>query len=143
GTVSAPFAAQVVQRKIGLITADSSGSGLAVIQNFISQTQLDIDRFTTFSSSGFTFSPSKPGQVLIAWATGMGPVSGSDNTASPGFDFSKNGVDVKVIVGGVSITPLYAGRAPGLAGADQINFALPSSIPTGCTVSFQVSVNGA
>ena len=143
GTVSAPFATQVVQRKLGLITADSSGSGLAVIQNYISAAQLDIDRFTTFSSGGFTFSPSRPGQILIAWATGMGPVTGGDNTASPGFDFNANGVNVKVIVGGVSITPLYAGRAPGLAGADQINFALPSNIPTGCTVSFQVSVNGA
>src|ERR1035437_5397035 len=37
GTVSAPFATQVVQRKLGLITADSSGSGLAVIQNYISR----------------------------------------------------------------------------------------------------------
>ncbi len=142
GTVSAPFATQVVQRKLGLITADSSGSGLAVIQNYISAAQLDIDRFTTFASGGYTFSPSRPRQILIAWATGMGPVTGGDNTASPGFDFNANGVNVKVIVGGVSITPLYAGRAPGLAGADQINFALPSDIPTGCTVSFQVSVNG-
>jgi uncharacterized protein (TIGR03437 family) len=143
GTVSAPFAVQVVQRKIGLITADSTGSGLAVIQNFISASRLDIDRFTTFSASGFTFSPARPGQVLIAWATGMGPVSGGDNTASPGFDFAANGVTVRAIVGGVAITPLYAGRAPGLAGADQINFQLPADIPTGCTVSFQVSVNGA
>jgi uncharacterized protein (TIGR03437 family) len=142
GTASAPVAVQVVQRKLGLITADSSGSGLAVIQNYVSTTQLDIDRFTTFSSSGFTFSPSKPGQVLIAWATGMGPVTGGDNIASPGFDFNANGVTVRVIVGGVSITPLYAGRAPGLAGADQINYQLPANIPTGCTVSFQVSVNG-
>ena len=142
GSTSAPFATQVVQRKIGLITADSSGSGLAVIQNYISPTQYDIDRFTTFSSGGFTFSPSKPGQVLIAWATGMGPVTGGDNVASPGFDF-RSSADVKVIVGGVSITPLYAGRAPGLAGADQINFVLPGDVPTGCTVSFQVSVNGA
>ena len=139
---SAAFTVQVVQRKIGLITADGSGSGLAVIQNFISQSQLDIDRLTTFSANGYTFSPSKPGQVLIAWAVGMGPVSGGDNTASPGFDFSANGVNVQVIVGGVTIKPLYAGRAPGLAGADQINFQLPANIPTGCTVSFQVSVNG-
>ena len=142
GTVSAPFPTQVVQRKLGLITADSTGSGLAVIQNYISASQLDIDRLTTFASGGYTFSPSRPGQVLIAWATGMGPVAGGDNTASPGYDFNANGVNVKVLVGGVSITPLYAGRAPGLAGADQINFALPSNIPTGCTVSFQVSVNG-
>ena len=112
GTASAPFATQVVQRKIGLITADSSGSGLAVIQNWISQSQLDIDRFTTFSSSGFTFSPSKPGQVLIAWATGMGPVTGGDNIASPGFDFTKDRVEVRVIVGGMSITPLTRAARP-------------------------------
>jgi uncharacterized protein (TIGR03437 family) len=143
GTASAPFAATVVPRKLGLITADGSGTGLAVVQNFVSQSQLDIGRFTTFSAGGFTFSPSKPGQVLIAWATGMGAVAGGDNTASPGFDFTKNGVDVKVIVGGVTIAPLYAGRAPGLAGADQINFQLPANVPTGCIVSFQVSVNNA
>ena len=79
--------------------------------------------------------------MLIAWGVGMGPVTGGDNTASPGFDFSKT-VDVKAIVGGVSITPLYAGRAPGLAGADQINFQLPANVPTGCTVPFQISVAG-
>ncbi len=133
---------RVVQRKPGLITGDSTGSGLAVVQNYISASRLDIDRLTTFSASGFTFSPAKPGQTLIAWGTGFGPVTGSDNTASPGFDFSANGVNVQVIVGGMTIKPLYAGRAPGLAGADQVNFTLPPNVPTGCTVSFQVSMNG-
>jgi uncharacterized protein (TIGR03437 family) len=139
--VSAGFGATVVQRKPGIITQDSTGSGLAVVQNFISQTQLDVDRFTTGSVAGVTISPAKPGQVLIAWLTGLGP-QGPDNAASPGHDFLADGVDVKVIVGGVSITPQYAGRAPGLAGADQINFVLPANVPTGCTVSFQVSVAG-
>jgi uncharacterized protein (TIGR03437 family) len=141
-TVSAPFAVSVVQRKPGVITQDSSGSGLAVIQNYISATELDVDRFTTGSVSGVTISPAKPGQPLIAWATGLGPVTGGDNTASAGFNFEANGVNVQVIVGGMSITPAYAGRAPGLAGADQINFTLPANVPTGCTVSFQISVNG-
>jgi uncharacterized protein (TIGR03437 family) len=139
---SAPSLTQVVQRKTGAITQDSTGSGLAVVQNFISQSQLDINRFTTGSISGITISPAHPGQTLIAWGIGMGPVSGGDNTASPGFDFTKNGVNVQVIVGGTSITPFYAGRAPGLAGADQIDFTLPSTIATGCTVPFQISVNG-
>jgi uncharacterized protein (TIGR03437 family) len=145
GAVSAPFTAQVVQRKLGLITQDSSGSGLAAVQNYISASQLDLDRFTTGTIPGtaITISPARPGQVLIAWATGMGPVSGGDNTASPGFNFAANGVNVQVIVGGMSITPAYAGRAPYLAGADQINFTLPANVPTGCTVPFQVSVNGA
>jgi uncharacterized protein (TIGR03437 family) len=142
GAASAAFAATVVQRKPGLFTQDSSGSGLAVVQNFISAAQLDVNRFTTNTISGTTISPARPGQVLVAWATGLGPVTGGDNTASPGFNFSANGVNVQAIVGGVSITPAYAGRAPGLAGADQINFTLPANIPTGCTVSFQLSVNG-
>jgi hypothetical protein len=132
----------VVQRKPGLITRDGSGSGLAVVQNYISAAQLDVDSFTTGTVSGITISPAKPGQVLVAWATGLGPVAGGDNTASPGFNFAANGVNVQVIVGGMSITPAYAGRAPGLAGADQINFTLPANVQTGCTVPFQVSVNG-
>ena len=49
----------MVQRKLGLITADGSGTGLSVIQNFISQSQLDIDRFTTYAASGYTFSQAK------------------------------------------------------------------------------------
>jgi uncharacterized protein (TIGR03437 family) len=142
GATSAPFATTVVQRKIGLITQDSTGTGLAVLQNYISATQVDINRLTTGSVGGFSISPAKPGQVLIAWATGMGPVTTGDNTASPGFNFAANGVTVRVLVGGVGITPDYAGRTPGLAGTDQINFTLPANVPTGCSVSFQVSVNG-
>ena len=141
-TSTLPGGARVLQRKPALFTGDSTGSGLAVIQNFISASQLDIDRLTTYAANGYTYSPAKPGQTLIAWATGFGPVGSADNAASPGFDFSANGVNVQVIVGGMNIKPLYAGRAPGLAGADQINFVLPSNVPTGCTVSFQVSLNG-
>jgi len=139
---SAGFATQVVAQKPGIITQDSTGSGLAVVQNFVSQTQLDVDRFTTQTISGFTVSPAKPGQVLIAWMTGLGPLpSGSDNTASAAVDFNTS-KRVRAVVGGVEITPLYAGRAPGLAGADQVNFILPDNTPTGCVVPFQVSVDG-
>jgi len=142
GSTSAAFPITVVQRKPGIITQDSSGSGLAVVQNFIAQGQYDVDRFTTGVVSGVTISPAHSGQTLIAWLTGLGPVSGSENTASPGHDFLGDNVDIQVIVGGVSIKPSYAGRAPSLAGADQINFVLPANVPTGCTVPFQVSVNG-
>lgn len=139
---SGNFASQVVAQKPGIITANSGGTGLAVVQNFISQSQLDINRLTTFTGSGFTFSPAKPGQVLIVWMTGLGALpSGSDNTASPAVDFNGSKT-IRVRVGGREITPLYAGRAPGLAGADQINFILPADTPTGCTVPFQVSEDG-
>ena len=142
GSTSAPFAVQVVKSKPGLFTADASGSGLAIVQNYISATELDLDRFTTGTVSGVTISPAKPGQALIAWGTGLGPVPGGDNVASAGYNFLTNGVNVQAIVGGMSITPAYAGRGPTLAGVDQIVFTLPSNVPTGCTVSFQISVNG-
>lgn len=141
GATSAPFKVTVLERKFGLITANGAGNGRAVIQNYISQTQLDVNRFTTFQGSGFTFSPSHPGQTLIAWGTGLGAIQKADNDLPGAIDF-RGQVAIKVYVGGVAIDPAYAGRAPGLPGADQINFALPANIPTGCTVPFVVSVGG-
>jgi hypothetical protein len=74
--------------------------------------------------------------------TGLGPLpSGSDNTASAAVDFNTT-KRIRAVVNGVEITPLYAGRAPGLAGADQVNFILPADAATGCVVPFQVSVDG-
>ncbi len=124
---------------------DESGDGLAVAQNYISSTELDLDRYTTGTVGGFTTSPAYPGETLIAWATGLGGVPFADNAATPsaGYNFDANGGSlVQVIVGGVSITPAYAGRAPGLAGADQIDFTLPANVTTGCVVPIQISENG-
>ena len=140
GTVSAPFAAQVVASKIGLFTQDSSGTGLASVQNYISATEYDLNRLTTGSISGVTYSPAKPGQPMIAYGTGLGAYAAGDNTASPVFDFSKT-LNIQAIVGGVSIPVGFAGRA-GYAGEDQINFTLPPNISTGCAVTLQISVNG-
>jgi uncharacterized protein (TIGR03437 family) len=141
GAVSAPFQATVVKSKPEVFTQDTSGSGMAVVQNYISQTQLDIDRLTVGSVSGITISPARPGQTLIAWLTGLGPIPTADNDAAPVLDVTKSS-NVQVIVGGMTITPAFAGRAPGLAGEDQVDFVLPANVPTGCAVSFQISVNG-
>jgi len=140
GTAGAPFAATVVKSKVGLITRDSSGSGLALVQNYISATQSDINAYTSQNSG---LSPAKPGQTLIAYGTGFGAAAGvSDTTGAPAFDFIANGHKVFAVVGGTQITPFYAGRGPGFVGLDQIDFTLPSNIPTGCVVSFQISFDG-
>ncbi len=140
GTVSAPFSAQVVASKVALFTQDNTGSGLAVVQNYISAAQVDLNRLTTGSVNGITISPAHPGQTLIAWGTGLGGYAAGDNSNSPVFDFSKT-LNIQAVVGGVSIPVLYAGRA-GYPGEDQINFTLPTNISTGCSVSLQISVNG-
>ena len=48
----------------------------AVVQNFISATQYDVNRLTsgTLPGSTITYSPSHPGQVIVIWGTGLGGV---------------------------------------------------------------------
>jgi hypothetical protein len=77
---------------------------------------------------------------VIAYGTGLGAYIAGDNSASPVFDFRASAT-IQAVVGGVTIPVDYAGRA-GYAGEDQINFTLPANIPTGCSVSLQISVNG-
>jgi len=62
GTVSSPFVAQVVASKPALFTQDWSGTGLAVVQNYVSASETDWDRLTTGVYSGSQSSPAKPGQ---------------------------------------------------------------------------------
>jgi uncharacterized protein (TIGR03437 family) len=138
--VSAAVATTVVASKPALFTQDQTGTGLAVVQNYISQTQVDLNRLTTGSFNGVTISPAKPGQTLIAWGTGLGGYAAGDNVASPVHDFS-TAEPITAIVNGVSIPVAFAGRA-GYAGEDQINFTLPANIPTGCVSTLQLSVNG-
>jgi uncharacterized protein (TIGR03437 family) len=138
GATSAPFPTTVSSSKPELFTGDASGSGLVLAQNVVSASQYDVNRFTTTTVGGFTVSPAKPGQTLVLYATGMGPVTGGDNVASPGVDLTKS-ANAQVIVGGMSIPALYVGRVATLAGLDQINVTLPANVPTGCTTSLQIS----
>jgi uncharacterized protein (TIGR03437 family) len=138
GTVSSPFLTQVVASKVGLFTQDQSGTGLAVVFNYISQSENDVNRLTTGNYNGSLSSPAKPGQTLIAWGTGIGPYQAGDNTAGISHDFSTSET-ITAIVGGVSIPVAFAGLN-GYAGEDQINFTLPANVPTGCSVTLQISV---
>ena len=140
GSVSSPVATKVVATKVGLFTQDQSGTGLAVVFDYISQSENDVNRLTTGNYNGSLSSPAKPGQTLVAWGTGIGPYAAGDNTAGISYDFSKS-EPIAAIVGGVSIPVAFAGLN-NYAGEDQINFTLPANVPTGCAVTLQISVNG-
>ena len=140
GTVSAPFLAQVVANKIALFTQDSSGGGLAIVQNYIGP-GVDVNRLTTGSVNGVTISPAHPGQTLIAWGTGLGAQTAGDNSSDGAHHDFSTSMTIQAIVGGVSIPVAYAGRN-GYPGEDQINFTLPGNVQTGCAVPLQFSVNG-
>jgi uncharacterized protein (TIGR03437 family) len=85
-------------------------------------------------------SPFQTGQTVVAWGTGLGPISGPDNTTPPSGNLP--GISATVYVGGMPVTPVYAGRS-GDAGEDQINFTIPSGL-AGCAIPVSISVkNGS
>jgi uncharacterized protein (TIGR03437 family) len=141
GVTSASVPVTVVPRKFRLLSADSSGSGAAALQNVDSSGTYHYNRFTTQTLAGAAISPAHPGDFVIAYGTGLGPIQAPDQSP-PGMLDLRDQADIRVLIGGEAVVPLYAGRAPGYAGLDQINLQLPADVSTGCTVTMQVSVNG-
>lgn len=111
---------QVVKSNFGISTIDQTGAGPAVA------TFPDYTVATTTNSA-------KPGDTLLLWGTGLGPITGSDADVPNVVDL---GTPVQVFVGGVAATVTYRGRSadPGL---DQINFVVPPGV-AGCYVSVVV-----
>jgi uncharacterized protein (TIGR03437 family) len=142
GTVGDPFSATVVAHKFGIISVNGSGAGRAVVQNYVSASQYDLNRYTTGSISGFTYSPAHPGQIVVIWGTGLGPITNPDN-ALPGAIDLRSTLTIQVLINGVAYAPdLYGGRAPTLPGADEIIMTLPADVTVSCLDSLQISVNG-
>jgi uncharacterized protein (TIGR03437 family) len=131
GLTSAPAPVQVVQANFGAFTV-SGGRGPGIVQNYVSATQTPLN-MTNLTAA--------PGDTVILWGTGLGPLPAGDSDTQPAPAGSLP-VSVEVLLGDLTITPVYAGRAPGLAGVDQIDFQLPSSVTLGCYVPLQVMVNG-
>ena len=131
GLTSAPAPVQVVVANFGAFTV-SGGRGPGIVQNFVSATQLPLN-MTTLTAA--------PGDYAVLWGTGLGPLPGGASDTQPPAAGSLPAT-VQVLLGNQTIAPAYAGRAPGLAGVDQIDFQLPSNATLGCYVPLQVVVNG-
>jgi uncharacterized protein (TIGR03437 family) len=71
-----------------------------------------------------------PGDTVIGWGTGLGPVSG--NEAAGGLPGALKVAGLSMWVGGQPVTPMYTGRAD-FPGEDQINFQIPQGV-SGCAV---------
>jgi len=114
-----------------LVSVGGTGNGPGVIQNFVSQDNQPLNS---------NASPATPGQLEIMWATGLGPIKGSDATAPPVGTLS---TQVEVFVGGISATVVYAGRSGCCSAEDQIVFQVPSNAPVGCWVPVYIRTGGA
>jgi hypothetical protein len=117
-----------------IATTDSGGTFTAPLH--ISAINFGVFRddkygFTHAKTDRSFTNPVIRGGYLTLWGTGLG-------RPLPSF-----APVVKVSIGGVDVRPEYFGRAPGLAGVDQMNVRIPETgVPYACYVPVEVEVAG-
>lgn len=121
---------EVIEASVGIFTVNSGGFGPAIVQNYISATQVPLNSLGNSA---------QPGQTLIVYATGLGSSGSPDNLPAPGGSL---GSGVEVFLGERAARVDYAGRAPGFAGLDQLNVVVPNDVPVGCYVPLRVRTRG-
>ncbi|MDQ2948669.1 MAG: hypothetical protein M3Y27_22480, partial [Acidobacteriota bacterium] len=98
--------------------------------------------------NGELVTPSNPvhrGDVLVIYLTGLGQTSPAVPTGLPGpSDPLASALTApQVSIGGISLSLIYAGLAPGEVGVNQINVKVPSTVPLGLTVSLKINQGSA
>jgi uncharacterized protein (TIGR03437 family) len=125
GRTGEPGAFRILRSAPGLLTLTETGTGPALAQNFNSAA--DQPR------NGLTHA-AHPGQTVTLWATGLGPITGSDSSVPTTQDLNLN---LQVLVGSVPATVTYKGRSGCCAGVDQIVIQIPRGVE-GCYVPVYV-----
>lgn len=135
-TLSAPLQVLIVEAQPALFSKNSSGSGQGLIERVSS------DGSRSVAEAG---TPARPGDVLVIYASGLGPVSGEVNAAdaSPTSPLAETLEPVTILVGGIQVAVSFAGLTPGFAGLYQVNAALPAGAPVGDAVPIVASVGEA
>ena len=128
---SDPVAITVARTSLGLFYQPIGGKNFAIAQNVNSATDYPLNLPAV---------PAKPGQIVILWGTGLGPIGTADNISPGGGDMPS--VPVTIQVGGVAAPRIYAGRQPQTAAVDNVYFTVPANAPLGCQVPVVVSAGG-
>jgi uncharacterized protein (TIGR03437 family) len=116
----------------GIISQSSNGSGPGVITDAITGALIT------------AAAPIPRGGIITIYGVGNGPVSfrPGAGAAAPFSPLAQNTNTVTLSIGGITVTPLFAGLAPGFVGLNQINAVVPANAPTGSAVPVFVTASG-
>lgn len=111
GTTGSPVGVPVLSAGPGLFT---QSSGAAIVQN------------SDYSLNGPS-NPAAPGEAIIAYLTGSGPLSASvpDGVPAPSDSLVQLTSPVNATIGSQTAQVIFAGLTPGLIGVVQINMLVP------------------
>ena len=140
GRTSSQSTIQISPTSFGTFFQTVEGNNVAIAQNVASATDYPLNLPSL---------PAKPGQIVILWGTGLGPINGPDNVAPGGnagdLRAPPRNLAVTVTVGGQQLPTqniLYAGRQAESSGVDNIYFTLPANVALGCNVPVAITVGG-
>ena len=119
------------------------GSGSTVATTTLTVAKSAPGIFVVTNADGSANGPNSPGAVgavLVVYGTGAGVTSGLIRTgaAAPANSITT----ATATIGGIPVTPGYAGLTPGSVGLTQVNLVIPPGTPSGNTVPLQFSMNG-
>jgi uncharacterized protein (TIGR03437 family) len=124
---SPPAPIIVVETAFGILSANQAGTGTAAAFDY--------------ENNGALVTPTtaiNPGEYLILWGSGLGPVSSDETQFQPQPDSTT--APIEVTIGGINAKVTYQGRSI-FPGVDQINVIVPQGI-SGCSVSVVVTGTG-
>ena len=88
--------------------------------------------------------PVRPGDVLLIFCTGLGPVTNQPESGAAPRDgvLAMSATEPVVMLGRVRDTVLFAGLAPGFVGLYQVNAQVPDAGVASGAASLSVSIGG-
>lgn len=128
----------VTSSNVGIFTVDSSGQGPGIV-TFADYSLVSAGKANPCGGPNTACGAANPGDTLILWATGIGPVNG-DDASGAGLGQNMANVPLTVWLGGVQAKVAYQGRSGCCIGEDQIVFTVPDNAPTGCAVPLVVQI---
>src|SRR5271166_2138023 len=128
----------VVGSNLGIFTVASTGDGPGIV-TYPDYSLVSPLKAANCGGPNTTCGAANPGDTLILWATGLGPING-DDASGAGLGVNMPNIPLKLWVGGVQASVSYQGRSGCCVGEDQIVFTVPNNVPTGCAVPLLVQI---
>jgi uncharacterized protein (TIGR03437 family) len=132
--------AGIVSNNLGIFTVDSTGTGPAIVP-YADYSLVSPGKAANCGGPNTTCGAANPGDTLILWATGLGPIAG-DDASGAGLGQNMPNIPIQIRLGGVQATVVYQGRSGCCIGEDQIVFTVSDNVPTGCAVPLMAQIGG-
>jgi uncharacterized protein (TIGR03437 family) len=140
GQAGAPAPITIAQSTVGIFTVSSDGQGAGIL-TYGDYSLVSATKAANCGGANTTCGAANPGDLLTIWATGLGPVNGSD-AAGAGLGENMPQIPLTIWLGGVAVQASYQGRSGCCIGVDQIQFRVPANAPLGCAVPLSVETGG-